>query len=63
MKKTYIIPEMMAVPFIASQVIAQSPVKSVSGAEGLGKGQGYFTGGDAEVKESSSSSNVWDNEW
>ena len=63
MKRTYINPEMIVVPFVATQVIAESPLSNVSGADGLEKGNGYFKGGAADVKEGSSAGSVWDEEW
>ncbi len=61
MKKTYINPAMVVVPFIATQVIASS-LNAVSGLDGLSMGDGDFTGGAADVKVYTSS-NLWDNEW
>ncbi len=54
---------MIVVPFVATQVIAESPLSNVSGADGLEKGNGYFKGGAADVKEGSSAGSVWDEEW
>ena len=60
MKKTYINPAMMVVPFIATHVIANS-IKSVDGLVGVSKGEGDFEGGNSDVKVSNP--NLWDNEW
>ena len=61
MKKTYINPAMVVVPFIATQVIASS-LNAVTGLDDVTKGEGDFTGGFADVKVYTSS-NLWDNEW
>ena len=53
----------MVVPFVATQVIAESPVSSVTGLEGVGKASTDFSGGAADVKEGSSTGSVWDEEW
>ena len=60
MKKTYINPAMVVVPFIATQVIASS-LNAVTGLDDVTKGEGDFTG-VADVKVITSS-NLWDNEW
>ena len=52
---------MMVVPFIASQVIANSPLSTVSGLDGVTKSNDYFEGGDADVK--SLNKNIWDETW
>jgi hypothetical protein len=60
MKKTYINPSMMVVPFVATQVIAYS-VDSVTGLDGVTKGEGDFEGGVVDVK--TYNINIWDEEW
>ena len=61
MKKTYINPNMVVVPFIATHVIANS-LNSVTGLEGVDISTNDFTGGAADTK-GISDVNLWDNEW
>ena len=59
MKKTYIIPAMMAVPFVATQVIAAS-ITHVGGDSGLDLGDGEIpVEGDVKII----TPNLWDDEW
>ena len=58
MKKTYINPEMVVVPFIPRNPLL---VNSVRGLEGVNRGSGDFEGGYVDVKEVKS--DIWDNEW
>ena len=52
---------MVVVPFIATQVIANS-LNDVTGLENVGIGTTDFTGGDADTK-SITNPNLWDDEW
>ena len=62
MKKIYIIPELNITKLTVENMVAASPLSSVSGLDGVSKGQGDFTGGAADVK-SNDVYNVWDDAW
>ena len=51
MKKVYIKPNVEVTKVANENLLSGSPVKSVSGADGLGKGQGEFTGGVSDTKD------------
>ena len=61
MKKTYIIPAMIVVPFVATQVIAAS-ITGIGGNSGLEIGDGEIPG-TADIKEFDFKTNLWDDEW
>ena len=61
MKKTYINPAMVVVPFIATQVIANS-LNGLTGLDDVSMGEGDFTGGASDVKGFDNKS-IWDDEW
>ena len=62
-KNQYIAPaiEVSAI-VIEGHLMQASPLSSVSGLEGVTKGQNEFQGGVVDVK-SNDSYNVWDDDW
>ena len=62
MKRTYINPEMVVVPLMAKQMIANS-LQGLSGLDGVSMGDGDFAGGAADVKGLEFNTNIWDDEW
>ena len=63
MKKTvYIAPAIEVTMVELSTLIANSPLSTVSGLDGVTKGQGEFQGGASDVK-SNDTYNVWDDDW
>lgn len=63
MKKTYIIPAMVVVPFIATQVIAgANSITKIGGDSGLEIGEGEIPD-VADVKLYDSNHDIWDDEW
>ncbi len=51
MKKVYIKPNVEVTKVANENLLSGSPVTSVSGASGLGKGQGEFAGGVSDTKD------------
>ena len=62
-KNQYIAPAIeVSTIVIESHLMQASPLTSVSGLEGVTKGQGEFQGGVVDVK-SNDNYNVWDDDW
>lgn len=62
MKKTYINPAMLVVPFVTTHVIANSTTGLNDEVSTVSWSNDTFTGDVADTK-GASSSDLWDNEW